>query len=84
MTDIEKQRIELECPGCKREIEISYYNLINRREARCMRCSSSLKIQSMNASRLSQALRYFERAQSDVQKELEEAIEKAELNIKRR
>lgn len=84
MTGIEKEKIELECPGCKRPMESTYYDVINRREVKCFRCGSSLKIQSMHSSRLSQAIRNLEKAQGEIQKELAEAISKAEQNIKRK
>jgi endogenous inhibitor of DNA gyrase (YacG/DUF329 family) len=84
MFAIEKEKLELPCPGCQKPIQTTYHDFLNRMDVRCTRCSSSLKIQSMSASRLSQAFGNLERVQKEVKKEIDEAVAKAELNIKRK
>ena len=45
---IEKQKISLPCPkGCSRSIDLTYYEICNRREAKC-----SDVVQSINLAHL--------------------------------
>jgi hypothetical protein len=83
MSQIEKQSVELSCPGCQREIETTYYDICSRREAKCRRCGSMLKFNSSAVSYLRSALGDLGRAQEKVSKYLEKAIETAETISKR-
>ena len=37
MPAYDKETVALECPGCKREMEATYYDVYSRREAKCRR-----------------------------------------------
>jgi len=76
---IEKQKISLPCPkGCSRAIEISYYDICSRREAKCGRCGSKYKFGSSEASNLKSAMSYVQRLTDEIErksKELERKIQ---------
>ena len=74
--NIEKQRISLPCPkGCSRAIEISYYDICSRREAKCSRCGSKYKFGSSESSNLKSAIRDVQRKTDEITKRSEQ-IEK--------
>jgi transcription initiation factor IIE alpha subunit len=83
MSAIEKQTVELTCPGCQREMEPTYYDICSRREAKCRRCGSMLKFNSSAVSYLRSALNDLVRAQEKVGKYLEKAVETADAISKR-
>ena len=81
--NIEKQKISLPCPkGCSRAIEISYYDICSRREAKCSRCGSKYKFGSSEASNLKSAIRDVQRKTDEITKRSEQ-IEKLRKEIER-
>ena len=77
---LEKQKIELPCPkGCSSysKIQITYYEICSRKEAKCSRCGSKYKFGSSEASNLRSAMNYVDRITSDIEnksKELERKV----------
>jgi DNA-directed RNA polymerase subunit RPC12/RpoP len=82
MSDLEKQTTELPCPKCNRAIEVSFYEMMSRREAKCRRCSSKYKFKSSPASRLRSKIRDLERAQEKFQEAVQEVVESADMEVK--
>jgi hypothetical protein len=76
---LEKRKIELPCPkGCSSKIQISYYDICSRREAKCSRCGSKYKFGSSEASNLRSAMNYVDRITDEIErksKELERKIQ---------
>ena len=67
--NIEKQKTSLPCPkGCRRPIEISYYEICSRREAKCRRCGSKYKFGSSEVSNLRSAIRDVQRKTDEITK----------------
>jgi|TARA_B110000238_G_scaffold193188_1_gene229342 hypothetical protein len=75
---LEKTKIELPCPkGCSSKIQITYYDICSRKEAKCSRCGSKYKFGSSEASNLRSAMNYVDRITNDIEsksKELERKI----------
>jgi hypothetical protein len=82
MNDIAKQTTELPCPKCNRAIEISFYDMMSRREAKCRRCYSKYKFKSSPASNLRSKIRDMERAQEKFQEAVQDLIESADMELK--
>ena len=82
MNDIEKQTTELPCPKCNRAIEVSFYEMMSRKEAKCRRCSSKYKFKSGPASTLRSKIRDMERAQEKFQKAVQDLVESADMELK--
>jgi len=81
--NIEKQKIPLPCPnGCSKAIEISYYEICSKREAKCGRCGSKYKFGSSEASNLKSAIRDVQRKTDEITKRGEQ-IEKLSKEIER-
>ena len=69
---IEKQKLSLPClKGCSRDIEVTYYDICSRREAKCSRCGSKYKFGSSEASSLKSAM-------NGVQKKTDELTKRSE------
>ena len=79
----DKETVELECPGCKRTFEATYYDIYGRREAKCRRCSSSYKFDSSAAHNVQNALQDLERAEDKLKKSMQELYKKADVVIKK-
>ena len=79
---LEKQKTKLPCPKCKKDIEITYYEMINRREAKCRRCGSKLNVDFSSSSRFKAKLRNLEKAQEDFDKAFNEMISTADITLK--
>jgi hypothetical protein len=75
---LEKKKIELPCPkGCSKKIQITYYDICSKKEAKCSRCGSKYKFGSSEASNLRSAMSYVDRITNDIEnksKELERKI----------
>jgi hypothetical protein len=82
MNDIEKQTTELPCPKCNRAIEVTFYEMMNRREAKCRRCSSMYKFKSGSVSTLRSKIRDMERAHENFQKAIQELVKSADMEVK--
>lgn len=80
---LEKQRITLPCPKGKAcsyssKIEITYYEICSRREAKCRRCGSTYKFGSSEVSNLRSAMNYVDRITVEIErksKELERKVQ---------
>lgn len=79
---LEKEKTSLPCPKCKRPIEITYYEMINRREAKCHRCGSIYKFTSRSTSELKRSIRTLEKAQEDFTDSFQEMISSADITLK--
>jgi len=84
MGTMDREKVQMECPGCKRPLEAIYYDIFSRREVKCNRCGSSLKFDFSSASQVHSAITDLERAQEKLEKAIQEAIHRAELTIKKR
>lgn len=82
MIKLEKEKTILPCPKCKRDIELTYYDMYSRREAKCRRCGSFYKFGSSEASNLRSRIRDVGRAQEKFADAMEKIKEKAEITIK--
>ena len=81
--NIEKRKISLPCPkGCSRAIEISYYDICSRKEAKCGRCGSKYKFGSSEASNLKSAIRDVQQKTDEISKRSDQ-IEKLSKEIER-
>lgn len=83
MPAYDKETVTLECPGCKREMEVTFYDVYSRREAKCRRCGSSYKFDSSAASNLQRALQERERAEKKLEEAMGHMYDKADIQIKR-
>ena len=78
---IEKQKISLPCPkGCSRSIDLTYYEICNRREAKCSRCGSKYKFGSSEVSNLKSAIRDVQRKTDEITKRAKQ-VEKLSKEI---
>lgn len=83
MGKLEKEKTTLPCPNCKRDIEVTYYDMYSRREAKCRRCGSFYKFGSSEASNLRSRIQDVERSQEKFAEAIMKIMEKAEITIKR-
>ncbi len=67
---LERQKIQLPCPkGCSsRKIEITYYDICSRKEAKCGRCGSKYKFGYSEASNLRSAMSYVDRLTDEIER----------------
>ncbi len=79
---LEYEKIKIPCPKCKAAIEVSYRELIVRREAKCRRCNSTYKFSSHSTSNLSMKIRELEKAQENFRKSFKDLISSAEIILK--
>ncbi|MCB9057815.1 MAG: hypothetical protein H6627_04570 [Calditrichae bacterium] len=84
MASFDKETMDFPCPGCKKEIEATYYDIYSRREAKCKRCGSSYKFSSSTASNLKSALTNLESAQKKLSDSMSKLLKDAELVIKKK
>ena len=82
--DLKKEEKERPCPSCKKKIEISLYEMINKREAKCHHCSSKYKFKSSDVSALHARLKDLEKAQENTAKALGKVFSNADIEIKRK
>lgn len=82
MSQIEKQPADLICPGCKKELSSTYYEIINRRELKCKKCGTLLKFNSSAIAGLRIALHDLDLAQDKVSKCLDKIAESAQVILK--
>ena len=82
MGNLAKEEMELPCPKCGRDIEVSYYTMYSRKEAKCSRCKSMYKFNSSDASNLNSCIRNFETAQDKFGKAIQRIIKGADREIK--
>ena len=82
MGDLERQKTEIPCPKCSRDIEISYRDMYSRREAKCRRCGSKYKFNSSDASNLRSKIRDFERAQDKFGEAIQRILKGADIELK--
>jgi len=78
MSNLEKEIKELSCPGCKKTIRVSYYDIFTHKEAKCTHCKSSYKFGSSEASNLHLSIRNMENAKEKLDESFEKIINKAE------
>jgi hypothetical protein len=83
MGKLENEKQALTCPKCRRSISISIYDMINRGEAKCDSCGSSLKFSDSNIrNNLRSATSNLENAQIKFAEALQQIISKADVFIK--
>ncbi len=82
MGDLERQKTEIPCPKCSRDIEISYRDMYSRREAKCRRCGSKYKFNSSDASNLRSKISDFERAQDKFGEAIQRILKGADIELK--
>lgn len=83
MPAYDKETVTLECPGCKREMEATYYDVYSKREAKCRRCGSSYKFDSSGAVNVKRALEEKERAEKKLEEAINNICDKADIQIKK-
>ena len=72
---IEKQKIELPCPkrcSYSSKIEITYYEIISKKEAKCRRCGSNYKFGSSEVSNLRSSMSYVQRLTDEISRKSKE------------
>ena len=79
-----KEKIIIPCPGCNKDIEITYYDVYTRKTAQCRRCKSSYKFNSRFTSKLQSSIRDFERAQEKFQDAFQDVISNADIDLKKK
>ena len=82
MGQLEKEKTSLPCPKCNRDIEITYYDMFSRREAKCRRCGSMYKFNSIDANNLRSKIRDFERAQEKFGEAVQKIMKGADIILK--
>ena len=82
MASYDKEKLDLDCPGCKRPISATYYDAYNKGEAKCQRCGSGLKFDSARRSQFRSALQNLEQAQKKVAEAMAHLMAKAEVITK--
>ena len=83
MSQLEKQKTTLPCPKCSKDIELSYYDMFSRKEAKCRRCGSLYKFNSSDASNLRSRIRDYEKAQDKFGEEIQKIVKGADITIKK-
>lgn len=83
MTKLERQVTELPCPKCERGIEVTYYDIFGRREAKCKRCGSMYKFKPLDASQVKSAISNLEKAQEKLGDAIQKALKGADVLLKR-
>jgi len=82
MGDLERQKTEIPCPKCGRDIKISYHDMFSRRKAKCSRCGSMYEFNSSDASNLRSKIRDFERAQDKFGEAIQRILKGADIVLK--
>ena len=81
---LEREKTEIPCPSCNRDIELTYRDLSgSKREVKCRRCKSSYKFNSSDQSKFRSAIRDFERSQKKFGEMLQRVIKNADILIER-
>tara|TARA_B100000131_G_C17597770_1_gene402088 strand:+ start:43 stop:336 length:294 start_codon:yes stop_codon:yes gene_type:complete len=97
MGDLGREKHEIPCPGCRRDIVFTYDDLKSDRELDCRRCDSSYELDRSEQSQfrsamqklesemrdLERAKQELERAEERFQKEMNDLMEAMTLKIKR-
>ena len=83
MGNLEREKTEIPCPSCSRDIELTYRDLGSKREAKCRRCGSAYEFNSSDQSRFKSAMRDFERSQEKFGDTMQKVISNADILIKR-
>tara|TARA_B100001245_G_C22829343_1_gene398935 strand:+ start:779 stop:1072 length:294 start_codon:yes stop_codon:yes gene_type:complete len=97
MSNLSRERREMPCPGCRRDIVFTYDDLKSDREIKCRRCNSSYEIDRSEQSQfrsamqklesemrdLERAQQELERAQERFSKEMDDLMKSMTLKIKR-
>tara|TARA_B100001105_G_scaffold226705_1_gene196881 strand:+ start:39 stop:290 length:252 start_codon:yes stop_codon:yes gene_type:complete len=83
MGQLEREKTEIPCPSCSRDIELTYRDLASKGEAKCRRCGSAYDFNSSDQSRFKSAMRDFERAQEKFGKTMQKVISSADIILKR-
>ncbi len=81
MSSVENDIQNLECPGCKKPIKVSYYEIISRKEAKCTRCNSLYKFNSTELSNLRSSIKNVETANKKLEELFYKIVSKAEKKI---
>ena len=84
MASYDKETLDLDCPGCKRPLNATYYDAYSKGEAKCQRCGSGYTFDSGRKSQFRSALQNLEQAQKKVSEALQHLVEKAEITIKKK
>lgn len=82
MGDLEREKTEIPCPKCGRDIEVSYRDMYSRKEAKCSRCKSMYKFNSSDASNLNSCIKNFERAQEKFGEAIQRILKGADIILK--
>jgi len=83
MGQLEREKTEIPCPSCGRDIELTYRDLGSKREAKCRRCGSGYEFNSSDQSRFKYAMRDFEKSQEKFGKTMQKVISGADVLLKR-
>jgi transposase-like protein len=83
MSNMDREKTIIPCPGCKKEMEVTYSDIYSRHEAKCRRCGSSMKFNYSATAQFKSILSELGRAQEKVGKAMQKVIETAELTIKK-
>jgi len=79
MGKLEKERTQLPCPKCKKKIEVTYFDIYAKKEAKCSSCGTTYKFKPSDAYNLQSAISNLEKAQENLEKagdKLSDAIQK--------
>jgi hypothetical protein len=96
MASLESQKIPLKCPGCKKSLDPTVSDVLNRQKAECSSCKSGFVFKSSELNELRNAISESTQAQrvlEDAQKRhsaaetrfkraLDSAVQKATQEIK--
>lgn len=85
MLRLDKEIVQLEedCPGCKRPLVATYFDIYSRREVKCRKCGSAVRFDSSAAHNVQHALQELERSEDKLDKAMKEIFKKAEVTIKK-
>jgi len=83
MGKLDKKMTGLPCPKCDRAIEVTYYDIFGKKEAKCKRCGSMYKFKPLDASHVKSAVSGLERAQEKLGDAIQKALKTADVQLKR-
>ncbi|MBD3233221.1 MAG: hypothetical protein GF315_05810 [candidate division Zixibacteria bacterium] len=73
------EKANLLCPKCKKDIEVSYKDILTHKEAICKKCGSGHKFSSSDRSSLRSAVSNYERAQDNFGNAMQKLIKGADV-----
>lgn len=81
---MEREKIEIPCPSCGRQIKTTLYEMYSRREAKCSYCGTKYIFNPSEANKLRSSINALEKAKSTFNDAFEKMIETADRLLKKK